>query len=81
MFKMRFINSLASRDAVEMSLFSIKSWFIVLFVGLSINVVGHGPRGVSGQARANMSPSFVNGGDLSKVSVPEDTPVGSVVYR
>ncbi|CAL8104119.1 unnamed protein product [Orchesella dallaii] len=31
--------------------------------------------------RPNQPPMFLPGGDLSKFSIPEDTPVGSVVYR
>jgi len=31
--------------------------------------------------RPNQPPMFVAGGDLSRFSVPENTPVGTVVYR
>lgn len=31
--------------------------------------------------RPNQPPIFLAGGDLSKFSIPEDTPVGSVIYR
>ena len=36
---------------------------------------------VHAQHRPNQPPIFSNGGDLARFSIPEDTPVGSVIYR
>jgi len=58
----------------------------IAIVGVLLSVfvfdpsVAH-PQNPTGSFRPNQPPSFVSGGDLSRFSIPEDTAVGSVIYR
>jgi hypothetical protein len=64
-----------------------RNWILHLIVLNAVISVLDDIRGppvftVSAQTfRPNQPPSFVSGGDLSRFSIPEDTPVGSVIYR
>ncbi len=68
------------RNAAQFSLPLFHPEFLIslIFMTLTNNVI---IRSVSAQVKPNLPPMFLMGGDLSKFSIPEDTPVGSVVYR
>ncbi len=55
--------------------------FLVLFFSVFISDIGVKLSHAQNTFRPNQPPIFLPNGDLTKFSIPEDTPVGSVVYR
>lgn len=56
---------------------------VVLISVISSNRINFGVTFTHAQNtfRPNQPPTFLPGGDLSKFSIPEDTPIASVIYR
>lgn len=59
----------------------IPNMLLVLFFSVFISDFGVKLSVAQNTFRPNQPPVFLPNGDLTKFSIPEDTPVGSVVYR